>query len=680
MGDPRAELRLLEAQLRHHDERYYRQAAPEIGDAEYDALRDRYLALCEALALPEAERYGRSPGDDRSQGFVQVRHRLPMLSLEKASSDAEASARERLLAWQARTRKALELAADAPLPLSIEPKIDGMSVSLTYRDGRLEQALSRGDGVSGDLITEQVLASGAVPAAVAERGAFEVRGELYLPREAFAALNRSLAAEGGKLLVNPRNACAGLMKRKDAAALAGKGIAAFLYHVAWSEGPALPETQSGVVAWLKGLGLPVNPHLAVVADAEAAAALCDAFAGRRGELPYDIDGMVIKVDERRRHAQLGETEHHPRWGIAWKFPPERKATLLKGIAVQVGKSGKLTPVAELEPVFIAGSTVARASLHNFPELARKDVRLGDTVLVEKAGEIIPQVVGVVAERRPPDAVPYEPPATCPACGTPAVQEEVFRFCPNPACPAQLRERLVHFASRIALDIAGCGEAVVDLLVGRLGVRSPADLFRLDAAAIAGLERMGERSAANLVAAIAEARQRGLARVLVGLGLSQVGEKLAADLAGHAGSMQRLLDLAERHAAGDAAPLAELDAIDGVAETTARSVLDQLANPALRTVIADLAAAGVLMEAQRRVVQAREGVTGRTFVLTGTLPTMSRGEAEAAITAAGGRCSGSVSKKTDYVVAGAEAGSKLAKAQSLGVAILDEAGLRALLGS
>jgi DNA ligase (NAD+) len=680
---PMDERAQLEAQLRYHDERYYRQAEPEITDAQYDELRDRYQLLCDERGMPASARYGNTPGDDRSLGFVTVRHRVPMLSLEKASETAEkngedAGASGKLTAWVERTRRLADLPTEAPLGLFLEPKIDGMSVSLTYRDGRLQQAVSRGDGVSGDVITEQVRASGAVPEKVAVEGAFEVRGELYLPHQRFAALNQRLLAEGGKPLINPRNGCAGLMKRKDAGSLRGIGISAFIYHLAWAEGVELPGTQHELIAWLKVQGFPTNEHVEVHTDAESAARACAAFGARRTSLPYDIDGMVIKVDDLRLHDRLGTTEHHPRWGVAWKFPPERRPTRLRNITVQIGKSGKLTPVAELAPVVLAQTTVSRASLHNFPELERKDVRIGDTVLVEKAGEIIPQVVAVVLAERPATAVPYARPTHCPACAAEVLSEDIFIFCPNPACPAQVRERLRHFTSRIAMDVQGLGEAVIDQLCTVKGLTSPAQLFALSAEDISSLERKGEKSAQNLVTALNEAKGRGLARVLVGLSLWQVGEKLAEDLASTCGSMNTLLALAERHAAGDPQPLAQLDAIDGVAETTARAVLEQLGNAAVRQVIADLAVAGVTMTAEQRVINQVTGVAGKTFVLTGTLPKLTRDQAEALIVAAGGSCSGSVSKKTSYVVAGEEAGSKLAKAQTLGVPVIDEAGLRRLL--
>jgi DNA ligase (NAD+) len=664
----RTDLDRLAAELARHDESYYRKAEPELSDAEYDALRERHDILARELGLPE---WQQTPGDDRSEGFAKVRHRVPMLSLEKASEGEEGGAAAKLAAWEARTRKALELPADRILDLLVEPKIDGVSVSLTYRDGRLTQAVSRGDGVEGDDITAQVRASGAVPLTVSAAGAFETRGELYLPQAAFERLRAGAVAAGGRQLANPRNACAGLIKRKDAATLGGLGLAAFVYHLAWSEGLAEPMTQAGVLAWLAGLGFPVNPDALVEHGAAAAAARCAAYAERRSSLDHAIDGMVLKLDDRRLQAQLGATEHHPKWGIAWKFPPERRPTVLREIIVQVGKSGKLTPVAVLDPVQLAGTTVSRASLHNFPEIARKDVRIGDTVLVEKAGEIIPQVVAVVLKARPAEALPVLPPSVCPACGSPPVVDEVFITCPNPACPAQVRERLRHFASRGAMDIEGLGEAVVDQVVTHCGVRSPADLFRLGAAQLAGLERMGEKSAANLLAGLQAAKGRGLARVLAGLALSHVGEKLSEDLAVRFGSIERLLAISDP---------AELIHLDGVAERTAGIVLAQLASPALRQLFADLSSVGVVLEHRGEIMRQVAGVAGKTFVLTGTLPTLTRPEAERLIKAAGGKTGSSVSKKTDYVVAGTEAGSKLEKAQQLGVTILDETALRALIGA
>lgn len=661
---PADEFAALSAQIAHHDARYYQQAAPEISDAAYDSLKDRWRSLAAQLGVEARE----TPGSDLTGDLPTVPHRVPMLSLEKAADGDDGSAAAKMAAWEVRTARLAEIAP--PLALTVEPKIDGMSVGVLFSDGRLTRAVTRGDGLCGEDITAQVCASGAVPLTVPVGGRFEVRGELYLPHEAFAALQ----ARSPKPLANPRNACAGLMKRKDASTVAGQGVQAFLYHLAWAEDLDLPTTQTGISAWLADLGLPVLCPQTVTGAAEAADA-CAAWTQRRAHLPYDIDGMVVKLDDRRLHDRLGSTEHHPRWAIAWKFPPERKATALRGITVQVGKSGKLTPVAELEPVALAGTTVSRASLHNFVELERKEVRVGDLVWVEKAGDIIPQVLGV-AERR--GATPLLRPTACPACAGPVTSEEIFLYCANPACPAQVRERLKHFAGRGALDIDGLGEAVIEQLCAVRGLTSPAQLFHLTVEDLAGLDRLGAKSARNLVDALHQAKQRGLARVLTGLALHQVGEKLAQDLAQRFGAIDPLLDLARRHAAGDTEPVQILDALDGVADTTARAVLDQLAQPAVQQVLQDLAAAGVSLQAATPAIQAVAGVAGKSFVLTGTLPTLTRDAAAALITASGGTVVGSVSKKTAYVVAGDEAGSKLAKAQALGVPILDEAGLRHLL--
>ncbi len=683
MSTPQDELRRREAELRHHDELYYRLATQELSDAAYDALRDEYLALCERLAVPAAQRYVRV-GDDRSDGFARRAHRVPMLSLAKVADDTEGSAADHLIAWWhgTATRKDLrarhDLSADADLSLVVEPKIDGMSVSLTYRDGQLEQALSRGDGREGDDITAQVLATGAVPARLDLRGAIEVRGELYLPTDRLAALNEVQRAAGERIFANERNACAGMMKSKDPAPLKSIGIQAFVYLVPWAEGVAVPASQFAIHAWLRGLGLPVNDRVVRVADGRAAAAACQAFGAWRDDLPYGTDGMVIKLDDRRLYDRLGGTGHHPHWGIAFKFPPERRATLLLDVIVQVGKSGKLTPVAVLQPVQLAKTTVSRASLHNFRELERKDVRIGDTVLVEKAGEIIPQVVEVVLAKRPAEARAVPRPSVCPSCKGPVTTTEVYIFCANPACPDQVRERLAHFCSRDAMDVQEFGPALVDQVVTQLNVATPADLFRLSAAQLAGLERMGDKSADNAVKALARAKNRGLARVLVGLALDGIGEKLAEDLASRHGSADALIALGELFRAQPEAAIAALKG-EGIGETTARTVLGQCADPRIQQVLRDLGAVGVTLTHTGTVVQAVSGVAGKTFVLTGTLPTLKRHEAEALIKAAGGSTSGAVSKKTGYVVAGAEAGSKLAKAQELGVTVLDEAGLLALLG-
>lgn len=688
----RRELEQLATQIGYH-ERLYREGVPELTDAAFDDLVERYTELADALGLAESERIDARPGADHTEGFQTVEHRIPMLSLEKLSparrdNKGEAvSVAEQLRAWYERRRKELELAEGAALPLVVEPKIDGISVSLTYEAGVLRRAVTRGDGRRGDDITRQVQQARAVPEQLAGvQGKVEIRGELYWPHAAFSAYNDKLRAAGEKPIVNPRNGCAGLMKRKDPSGLEQAGVRAFLYQVAWSEGTELPRRQSQILDWLRAAGAPVYlDQISVTENIEETLAYCEGYEQRRAALDFDIDGMVIKIEELSFYNRLGATGHHPHWGIAYKFPPERKPTRLTRIVVQVGKSGKLTPVAELEPVFVSGTVVSRASLHNFVELERKDVRVGDCVLVEKAGEIIPQVVSVELAERPARTVPFQRPSACPACGAEVLSEEIFVYCPNPACPAQLRERLQHFASRRAMDIDGMGEALIEQLTSELGVSAPDQLFHLQSAQLAGLERMGKKSAENVVLALERAKSRGLARVLVGLAIRHVGETMAEDLATYFGSAADLLDFAGRYVAGDPeavqtiAPDKGSGAISGLAKKTADSIFSELDSAAVRAVFAGLERAGVSLAATTPRRTEIAGVAGKTFVLTGTLPTLKRNDAADAIKRAGGKVTGSVSKQTDYVVAGEEAGSKLIKAQELGVAVLDEAALLALLG-
>lgn len=679
--DDRQALQQLADQLRYHDERYYGKADPEISDQDYDALRRRYDELADELGLSEAQRYTKGVGDDHVEGFQTVEHVVPMLSLEKVYERAD------LQTFADALHRAL--GADLPLEFVVEPKIDGMSVALWYDQGRLQRALTRGNGRQGDDITAQVIESGCAPTRLAiSEGFIEVRGELYLPRPAFVALNERFAAAGEKQLINPRNACAGLMKRKNAHEVQGLGIRSFLYHIARCEGIDLPTTQSQRLQWLQKQGFAVHPDTVQLTGVEAVYAHCRAYVERRAELDHDIDGLVIKLDNTAWYDELGHTHHHPRWGVAWKFPSEQRPTLLQSVITQVGKSGKLTPVAVLEPVFVAGSTVSRASLHNWAEVRRKDLRLGDTVLIEKAGEIIPQVVSVLIERRPPTATVVSEPGHCPSCETAVVVEDVFLRCPNPACPAQLRERLRHFAAKGAMDIDGLGPALVDSLVEHCAVQDPADLYHLDEQRLSGLERFGAKSAANLLRALEQSKSRGLARVLAGLSIPHCGVVMAEALAAHFGDWQTLVDIAERYQQGDQTLIDELTPktgngpIAGFGRTTAVGIFTALATPQLRQVLRRLAEAGVDCTQQSVVQPGREvaAVVGKGFVLTGTLPTLDRAAAGDLIKAAGGKVLSSVSKKTDFVVAGDNAGSKLSKAQSLGVTILDEGQLLALLQS
>ena len=682
------ELEQLTQQIRYH-EAAYRAGVPEITDAGFDDLVERYGELADRLGIDPSERLDVQPGQDHTAGFETVEHREPMLSLEKLSPNRRDSGGEpmalsdQLSAWFRRRRKELEV---DELPVIVEPKVDGISVSLLYAGGELRRAVTRGDGRKGDVITKQVVQLGTVPTKLkrAGKGEIEIRGELYWPLAEFARFNATLE----KPLINPRNGCAGMMKRKDPAGLEATGIRAFFYQVAWGDGVELPPTQHEVLQWLADRGAEVYlSEVFQTTSEEEALQYCEDYQARREKLDYDIDGMVIKVDDLRLYARLGATGHHPHWGIAYKFPPERKPTELLDIEVSVGKSGKLTPVAILEPVFVSGTTVSRASLHNFVELERKDVRVGDTVLVEKAGEIIPQVVEVDRSKRKRGAKRFVPPDACPTCGTEVVSEEIFIYCPNPACPDQVRERLRHFASRQAMDIDGMGEVLVDHVVDKLGVRSPDDLFRIETSALASLDRMGEKSAERVKAGLEAAKGRGLARVLNGLAIRHVGETMAEDLAAYFKTADALLEFGARYVAEDEeavetvapAKSAERGAIEGLARKSADSIFHELDAPAVRKVFSGLAEVGVSLSVEAADVREVADVAGKAFVLTGTLPTLKRTEATKRIKAAGGKVSGSVSKKTDYVVAGDDPGSKHDKAQALGVEVIDEAALLALLG-
>ncbi|WP_083458428.1 NAD-dependent DNA ligase LigA [Sandaracinus amylolyticus] len=688
----RIELEELATQIRYH-EKIYREGRPEIPDAAFDDMVDRYSELADALKVPAAERLDAAPGaEQHTEGFQEVEHRVPMLSLEKLTpnrKDSKGEAMpiaEQLAQWVERRRKDLELATGAPLPLFVEPKIDGISVSLLYEHGKLVRAVTRGDGRKGDDITKQVKQARAVPAKIdGPKGSLEVRGELYWPRARFDAYNAKLKEAGEETIANPRNGCAGMIKRKEVEGLESVGITSFLYQVPWAEGVTLPSTQSGVLKWLSEMGAPVYLDLVrVLGDAESVLAYCAEFGGRRGTLEFDIDGMVIKIEELRHYAQLGATGHHPHWGIAYKFPPERKATKLLGVELSVGKTGKITPVAQLDPVQLAGTTVGRASLHNFVEIERKDIRVGDFVLVEKAGDIIPQVVDVDRARRPADARPILRPTHCPDCETPVVVEEIFVNCPNELCPSKVREKLKHFAGRRQMAIDGLGESLIDQVIDKLGVRTPDQLFELTVEQLSSLERMGKKSAENVVRSLETAKGRGLAKVLAALAIRHVGETMSEDLASYFGTYEKLREFAQRYANGDESAIAVVapeggnGAIEGLARKTADSIFAEIDSPTLRAIFAGLVHAGVKLEAASAARADVEGIAGKTFVLTGTLPTLKRDQAGDMIKAAGGKVSGSVSKKTDFVVAGEEAGSKLEKAKELGVAVIDEAELLRML--
>lgn len=741
-------LQQLARELKRH-EIAYREGNPIISDAAFDELAEQYAERAQQLQVPTDERIDRLPGSDHTDGFEQLVHSAPMLSLEKLSQSrkdatgAPLSTRQQLHNWYDKRCKELNLTGENPLPLIVEPKIDGISVALRYVDGKLHQAITRGDGRQGDNITLQVMQAQAAPVALNNvPSRLEVRGELYWPLDAFEAFNQRRtsttnehdqqllgfdATDGetdtgnappppkrtpapAEPLSNPRNGCAGMMKtknKKELEELRHSGIRTFVYHVirtnpsiipsvdtahddtSNTRGNQPPDRQSELLVWLAEVGAHVYLNEVYVTNsADDAFNYCENFEQRRATLGYDIDGMVIKIDDLTLSDRLGGTDHHPHGAIAYKFAPERKPTLLTNITVQVGKSGKLTPVAELECVRLAGTRVTRASLHNFSELERRDVRVGDTVFVEKAGDIIPQVVAVDLGKRPANAVAFARPSHCPSCNAAVVQEDVFIYCPNPACPAQVRERLLHFASRNAMDINGLGPAAIDRIVSVCGVHGPDELFTLTEQRLQQVFSEGGKMAPKTVQAIARAKERGLERVLVGLSIRHVGTGLAQQLASYFGNADALVAFAKKYTLGDeqaqelVAPAQGQGAIAGMAKTMADSVFAELSSDSIARIFDGLKAAGVNLDSTARAsndnVSSGKPLSGITFVLTGTLPTLKRTQAAERITRAGGKVTGSVSKNTDYVVAGIDAGSKLDKAEQLGIKVIDEAELLAML--
>ena len=695
-----AELREI---LEHHAYQYYVLDEPRIADAGYDALY-RELQALEAerpdLRTPDSptQRVGAAP----LEKFAQVRHLEAMLSLANARDEDE------LLAWDGRNRRLLEGKGydDAPLRYVVEPKIDGLAISLTYRDGLFVVGATRGDGEVGEDVTANLRTIGALPLRL--RGAeppavVEVRGEVYLPLAAFARLNEARAAAGLNAFVNPRNAAAGSIRQLDPAVAAARPLDLWCYAIGFSEGVHVPDHHSAL-EWLRAQGFRVNPQIVVVDSIEAVAAACRAWEERRAELDYDIDGAVVKVDSFALQTALGSVAHDPRWAIAFKFAPTTVTTRLHSIEVNVGRTGVLTPFAVLEPVFVGGVTVERATLHNEDDIRRKDIRPGDDVILQRAGDVIPQVVGPALDGWVEEvgrrlersarhaALPeWSMPDACPACGSRVVREtgEVAVRCPNRSCPAQLVESIKHFVSKGAMDIDGLGEESVQLLYDRGFVRDVADLYSLrqkkysvmwlegwstrkkrtrDKQVIA-IEIAGTKQTDKILDAIDRSRERPFVKVLFALGIRHVGAVTAQAIVDAVPSLDRLL----------AASADDLALVPGVGPVVAEAVKQHLADEHNRETLEKLRAAGLrLVEEHPR----RPGgaLVGRSFVLTGTLPSLTRGEAQALIEAQGGRVSASVSKATDYVVAGEDPGSKLAKARNLGVSILGEDELMRLLGS
>jgi DNA ligase (NAD+) len=681
---PRARAAELRSLLHHHAHRYYVLDAPEIPDAEYDRLFQELQAI--EAAHPEL-RSADSPTQrvlgTVLEGLAPVRHAVPMLSIE-TETDTTAAGAER---FDARVRSALELAHDAPpVAYVAELKFDGLAINLRYEHGVLVQAATRGDGETGEDVTHNVRTIGQIPLRLSGVTApvLEVRGEVYIRRDDFERLNerqRALIAAGAKhekTFVNPRNAAAGAVRQLDSSMTAKRPLSFFAYGLGEVRGWTVPPTHSALLEAMATMGQPVSGEYRVVHGAAGLIGFHASIAAKRDSLPFDIDGVVYKVNERALQQRLGFKTREPRWAVAHKYPAQEQMTRVLGIEIQVGRTGKLTPVAKLEPVFVGGTTVSNATLHNEDETRRKDVRIGDTVIVRRAGDVIPEVVGVVADRRPANAgEPFDLSKTlsgrCPVCGSAIVREEGeadWRCSGGLFCPAQRKQAILHFAQRRALDIEGLGDKLVDQLVDAGVIRTLPDLYRLGVATLAALERMGDKSAGNLVDALRRSKHTTLQRFLYGLGIRHVGESTARDLAKHFGQLDRVMD----------ASIEELLEVPDVGPTVAQSIRMFFDQPHNREVVEQLRAAGLRWDEHEgaQADASPKPLAGKTLVLTGTLPNWSRDEAKALIEAAGGKVSGSVSKKTHYVVAGAEAGSKLDKARELDVAVLDEAGLRDLL--
>ncbi|MDX9842176.1 MAG: NAD-dependent DNA ligase LigA [Aquabacterium sp.] len=677
---PEAERAAVLRELLHaHAHRYYVLDDPSIPDAEYDKL------FAELQAIEAAHPELLTPDSPTQRvlgkvldGFTPVRHAVPMLSI-RTETDTEASGAE---AFDARIRRELGLTeTDPPVAYAAELKFDGLAINLRYEHGVLVTAATRGDGEQGEDVTQNIRTVGQIPLKLqgAAPEVLEVRGEVYMRRDDFEALNERQRARGEKTFVNPRNAAAGAVRQLDPAIAAQRPLSFFAYGLGEVQGWEVPATHSAMLDALQAMGMPVCEHRTVALGAtgpDGLVAFHQRMGALRDSLPFDIDGIVYKVDSRALQERLGFVSREPRWAVAHKYPAQEQLTQVDGIDIQVGRTGKLTPVARLKPVFVGGVTVTNATLHNLFELRRKRVRIGDTVIVRRAGDVIPEVVGVVAGERPAYVPNFRMPAHCPVCGSTVVRErgEVDHRCTGGLyCAAQRKQALLHFAQRRAVEIEGLGDKLVDQLVDGGLVRTLPDLYKLGVMKLAALDRMADKSAQNIVAALEKSKQTTLPRFLFGLGIRHVGEATAKDLARHFGQIDRIMD----------APEEQLLAVRDVGPVVARSIRTFFDQPHNREVVEQLRAAGVTWtehEPSAAADAASLPLFGKTLVLTGTLPTLSREEAKALIEEAGGKVAGSVSKKTHYVVAGEEAGSKLEKAQSLGVPILDEAGLQALLAS
>lgn len=680
--------------LNHAAYAYYALDNPELTDAEFDRLLIELQQL--EAAYPELvteDSYTQRVGGYVSEQFEPVQHAARMYSMDDAMN------LEELDAWLSRTDEALGASPTNPVAYTCELKIDGLGVALTYRDGQFVRAATRGDGSTGENVTANVLTISDVPRELALAGleqvenrglnqSIEVRGEVYMPKHSFIRLNEDADAAGKQPFANPRNAAAGSLRQKDPKITAHRDLETFIYAVA-DEGPLDVHSQWEFLNWLRSCGFNVNPHARRCLSAQEVHDFCAQALEQRGDLNYDIDGVVVKVDSFASQEALGFTSRAPRWAIAFKFPPEEKQTVLREIRIQVGRTGVLTPVAEFDPVTVAGSTIARATLHNLDEIRRKNVRAGDTIIVHKAGDVIPEVVGPVLSLRPADAVEFQMPTTCPSCGSPVIQEEgevAFR-CVSIDCPAQAVERLIHWGSRKAMDIDGLGDELINRMVEEGVLSDVADFYdKLTEETLANMPTgrvydtdtadhlsgdsipVGHTIAKKVMAKVEESKTRGLGRVLFGIGMRHVGANVAELLAQEFGSIQALAT----------APVEKIAEIPGIGPKIAESVHEFFSIPENVAVIERLRQAGVVLEEEKSENELPQTLAGLTFVLTGTLEHFTRDEAGAQLKAMGAKVSGSVSKKTSFVVAGEAAGSKLTKAESLGVPVLDEAALQQIL--
>jgi DNA ligase (NAD+) len=656
-----ARIAALRRSIEHHEKKYYVDNDPQISDAEFDALvKDLQKLEAEHPDLVTPESPTQRVGGKPAEGFPTIRHATPMQSIDNVYTVED---------LEEFGRRIEKLRPGRTLAYTAELKIDGLGISILYRDGRLVQAVTRGDGTQGDEVTANVRTIKSIPLAIPRRGEVEVRGEIFLPFASFRLINREREDAGESLFANARNAAAGSLRLLDPAEVASRRLDAFLYYL-FLDGEE-PASQWESLRTLAGLGFKTNPHSRLCSTFTEITAYWKEWTEKRDTLEYDVDGVVIKVDDREDRRALGSTAKFPRWAVSFKFPARQATTRLNDIIVQVGRTGALTPVAILEPVKLSGTTISRATLHNEDEIRRKDIRIGDVVLIERSGDVIPQVVGPMRERRTGREKAYVMPDRCPVCGSKSYRPEgeIVSRCANPSCPARLREAILHFAGRRAMNIEGLGEALVDQLLEKKLVASLPDLYRLDLETLSGLDRMGPKSARNLLDELEASKKNDASRLIFALGIRHVGEKLARTLSGRCGGIEALAEAEE----------ADLTGIDDVGPVVAANVVFFFGQPENRTLLEKLRAAGINFAGQKEAAAEGGPLAGVTFVLTGALERFTRDEAKAEIDKRGGKVVDSVSGKTGYVIAGVDPGSKRTKAQKLGLKILDERAFLALLG-